>query len=78
MQQLQKKAETLLKPNPLPGGYLVPAVAPEDDPQQILCRQLLYLAQAQTMMAILCQVMLPWKTHAHLFFYSLGIPCPFQ
>jgi hypothetical protein len=75
MQQLQKKVESLLKPNPLRGGYLVPAVAPEDDPEQILSRQFLYLAQAQTLMAILCMMMLPWKTHAHLFFYSQGTPC---
>jgi hypothetical protein len=76
MSELQKKVDSLLKPNPLPGGYLVPAVAPEDDPEQILCRQLLYLAQAQTLMAIVCQMILPWKTHAHLFFYSQGTLWP--
>jgi hypothetical protein len=63
VKELQKKLKSLLKPNPLPGGYHVPAVAPEEDPEQILQRQFLYLAQAQTIMAIHCQFMLcPWKT----------------
>lgn len=72
VKELQKKAKSMLRPNPLPGGHLIPAVAPEDDPEQILYRHFLYIAQAQTIMAIRSQFTLPWKQRADHLFYSQG------
>jgi hypothetical protein len=73
VKEIQKKVKSLLKANPLPKGYLVPALAPEDDPEQILQRQFLYLTQAQTIRAIHCQFELPWKIHpCQWIFYSQG------